>query len=156
MKRFISTFSDLRGKETDDTCNSVHQVPCLKCHPACYSINKMCLYDHTQDGRLRYCRNALHLLECEHFQCSGSQDSSVCQHTKCVNGVQDYPYGNAEVMCPVLACVNMLRYGQRCVHPSEICDGIMVRMSWYVVPQTALPTRQCKWLCHEMPYVHQA
>ena len=87
-------------KETDDTCNSVHQVPCLKGHPACYSIDKICLYDHTQDGRLRYCRNGLHLLECEHFQCSGS---FKCQHSYCVptykvcNGVQDCPYGDDEV-----------------------------------------------------------
>ena len=28
-------------------------------------------------------------------------------------------------MCPVLACTNMLRCGQTCVHPNEICDGIM-------------------------------
>ena len=115
-------------KEVDDKCNSAQQVPCLKGHPTCYSIDKMCLYDHTQDGRLKYCRNGLHLLECEHFQCSGS---FKCQHSYCLptykvcNGVQDCPYGDDEVMCPVLACVNMLQCGQRCVHPSEICDGTM-------------------------------
>ena len=115
-------------KEVDDTCNSMHQVPCLTGHPACYSIDRMCLYDHTEDGRLRYCRNGLHLLDCEYFQCTGS---FKCQHSYCVpthkvcNGVQDCPYGDDEVMCPVLACSNMLKCGQTCVHPSQICDGTM-------------------------------
>ena len=115
-------------KEVNDTCNSMHQVPCMKGHPACYSIDRMCLYDHTEDGRLRYCRNGLHLLECEYFQCAGS---FKCQHSYCVpthkvcNGVQDCPYGDDEAMCPLLACSNMLRCGQTCVHPSQICDGIM-------------------------------
>ena len=122
---YINLLRSVR-KEVDDACDSVDQVPCLKGHPACYSIDKMCLYDHTQDGRLKYCRNGLHLLECEHFQCSGS---FKCRHSYCVpthkvcNGVQDCPYGDDEIMCPVLACVNMLRCGQRCVHPNELCDG---------------------------------
>ena len=117
-----------RRKEVDDTCNSMNQVPCLKGHPACYSIDRMCLYDHTQDGRLRYCRNGLHLLDCEYFQCTGS---FKCRNSYCVpthkvcNGVQDCPYGDDEVMCPVLACTNMLKCGQTCVHPSQICDGTM-------------------------------
>ena len=115
-------------KEANDTCNSAHEVPCLKGHPACYSIDRMCLYDHTEDGRLRYCRNGLHLLDCEYFQCTGS---FKCQHSYCVpthkvcNGVQDCPYGDDEVMCPVSACSNMLKCGQICVHPSQICDGTM-------------------------------
>ena len=108
---YINLLRSVR-KKVDDVCDSVDQVPCLKGHPVCYSIDKMCLYDHTQDGRLKYCRNGLHLLECEHFLCSGS---FKCQHSYCVptykvcNGVQDCPYGDDEIMCPVLACVNMLR-----------------------------------------------
>ena len=122
---YINLLRSVR-KEVDDACDSVDQVPCRKGHPACYSIDKMCLYDHTQDGRLKYCSNGFHLLECKHFQCSGS---FKCQHSYCVptykvcNGVQDCPYGDDEIMCPVLTCVNMLRCGQRCVHPSEVCDG---------------------------------
>ena len=129
---YINLLRSVR-KEVDDACDSLDQVPCLKGHPACYSIDKMCLYDHTQDGRLKYCRNGLHLLECEHFQCSGS---FKCKHSYCVptykvcNGVQDCPYGDDEVMCPVLACVNMLQCGQRCVHPSEICDGSYAVRFW--------------------------
>ena len=124
---YINLLRSVR-EEVGDTCGAVLQVPCLKGHPACYSIDQMCLYDHTQDGRLKYCGNGLHLLECEHFQCSGS---FKCQHSYCVptykvcNGVQDCPYGDDEVMCPVLACSNMLQCGQTCVHPSEICDGTM-------------------------------
>ena len=115
-------------KRADNTCGAGLQIPCLKGHPTCYSIDRMCLYDHTQDGRLKYCGNGLHLLECEHFQCSGS---FKCQHSYCVptykvcNGVQDCPYGDDEVTCPVLACSSMLQCGQTCVHPSEICDGTM-------------------------------
>ena len=114
------------GEAGVDTCSDVLQVPCLKGHPACYSIHQRCLYDHTEDGRLKYCGNGLHLLECEYFQCSGS---FKCQHSYCVptykvcNGVQDCPYGDDEFACPVLACSNMLRCSQTCVHPSEICDG---------------------------------
>ena len=37
----------------DHTCGDVLQVPCLKGHPACYSIHQMCLYDHTEDGRFK-------------------------------------------------------------------------------------------------------
>ena len=91
-------------------------------------MHQMCLYDHTEDGRLRYCGNGLHLLECEYFRCSGS---FKCQHSYCVptykvcNGVQDCPYGDDEIACPVLACSNMLQCGQTCVHPNEICDGSM-------------------------------
>ena len=115
-------------KEVNDTCNSTHQVPCLKGHPACYSIDRMCLYDHIEDGRLRYCRNGLHLVDCEYFQCTGS---FKCRHSYCVpthkvcNGVQDCPYGDDEAMCPVLACSNMLQCGQTCIHPNQICDGTM-------------------------------
>ena len=124
---YINLLRSVR-EEAGDTCGAVLQIPCLKGHPTCYSIDRMCLYDHTQDGRLKYCANGLHLLECEHFQCSGS---FKCQHSYCVptykvcNGVQDCPYGDDEVMCPVLACTNMLQCGQTCIHPSEICDGSM-------------------------------
>ena len=116
------------NKKTDDACGSMHQVSCMKGHPACYPLDKTCLYDHTEDGRLKYCRNGLHLLQCEHFRCSGS---FKCQHSYCVptykvcNGIQDCPYGGDEVTCPVSACTSMLRCGQTCVHPNEICDGIM-------------------------------
>ena len=116
------------SKEIDDTCGSLHQVPCMEGYPACYPLDKACLYDHTEDGRLKYCMHGLHLLECEHFRCSGS---FKCQYSYCVstykvcNDVQDCPYGDDEVMCPVSACINMLRCGQTCVHPSEICDGTM-------------------------------
>ena len=124
---YVNVLRSVR-KVADDTCGAVLQVPCLKGHPACYSMHQMCLYDHTEDGRLRYCGNGLHLLECEYFQCSGS---FKCQHSYCVptykvcNGVQDCPYGDDEAVCPVLACSNMLRCGQTCVHPNEICDGSM-------------------------------
>ena len=116
------------SKQTDHTCGSMQEVTCMKGHPACYPLNKTCLYDHTEDGRLKYCRNGLHLLGCEHFWCSGS---FKCQHSYCVptykvcNGVQDCPYGDDEATCPVSACTNMLRCGQTCVHPNEICDGTM-------------------------------
>ena len=135
-------------EEVSDTCGAVLQIPCLKGHPTCYSIDQMCLYDHTQDGRLKYCGNGLHLLECEHFQCSGS---FKCQHSYCVptykvcNGVQDCPYGDDEVMCPVLACSNMLQCGQTCVHPSEICDGTM--QCEYGADELACDTPDCPTTC---------
>ena len=135
-------------EEVSDTCGAVLQIPCLKGHPTCYSIDQMCLYDHTQDGLLKYCGNGLHLLECEHFQCSGS---FKCQHSYCVptykvcNGVQDCPYGDDEVMCPVLACSNMLQCGQTCVHPSEICDGTM--QCEYGEDELACDTPDCPPTC---------
>ena len=54
---------------------------------------------------------------------SSASTPTVCLTYKVCNGVQDCPYGDDEVMCPVVACSNMLQCGQTCVHPSEICDG---------------------------------
>ena len=149
---YINLLTSVR-KEVDDVCDPVDQVPCLKGHPACYVIDKMCLYDHTQDGRLKYCRNGFHLLECEHFQCSGS---FKCQHSYCVptykvcNGVQDnfvmvYKTVHMEMMkscvqcwhvltcCDVVKDVFILKK-----YVTELCTLILVRMSLHMVPQTAL------------------
>ena len=79
----------------------------------------------------------------------------VCRHTKCVMVYRDCPYGDDEAMCPVLACSNMLRCGQTCVHPSQICDGTMqceFGEDELACGAPKLPSNMSvQWLCYEMP-----
>lgn len=113
------------AEQTND-CNLAIELPCGNSHPGCYPIHSLCLYDHTDNGRLKYCSDGLHLRNCESMACSGSFKCwlSYCipAHKVC-NDKLDCPYGDDEDHCPVRACINMLRCGNICVHPNEICDG---------------------------------
>lgn len=104
------------------------EIPCLPGHRACYPIDKACLYDKDEDGHLNYCRNGLHLRNCDLFDCSASFKcrSSYCipAHRVC-DRVIDCPYADDEEHCPIASCSSMLHCSSgRCVHPEQICDGI--------------------------------
>lgn len=107
-------------------CNPEKEIPCLRGHPACYPVHGMCVYDHTPDGHMKYCRNGLHLDGCHDFACSGT---FKCWHSYCIpahkvcDGRHNCPYGEDEALCLINTCKNMLRCGNVCVHPNEICDG---------------------------------
>lgn len=107
-------------------CNPEKEIPCLRGHTACYPVHAMCVYDHTPDGHMKYCRNGLHLDDCHDFACSGT---FKCWHSYCIpahkvcDGRHNCPYGEDEALCPINTCKNMLRCGNVCVHPNEICDG---------------------------------
>lgn len=121
--QFLKTSSLLSMLE----CDLNLELPCLHWDPVCYPVDKRCVYDHTIEGHLKYCRNGKHLLGCEGFQCSGTYKctESYCVPThKICDGIFDCPYRDDETECPVHTCSNMLHCGTRCVHPNEICDGI--------------------------------
>lgn len=109
-------------------CDPTKETECISGHPTCYPIEKNCVYDLTKDGRLKYCRNGLHLLNCENSACSRT---FKCRHSYCVpvhkvcDGVLDCPYGDDENCCPIITCTNMMHCGNICVHPNEICDGVI-------------------------------
>lgn len=107
-------------------CNPTEELPCGEGHPGCYPIPKMCIYDHTDGGHLKYCSNGLHLHDCQNMDCAGS---FKCRNSYCIpahkvcDGKLDCPFGDGEGDCPLQGCTNMLYCGAICVHPSEICDG---------------------------------
>lgn len=108
-------------------CDPTFELPCLHWNPECYPVDKICVYDHTSEGHLKYCRNGQHLLGCEEAQCSGTYKcrQSYCVSTqKVCDGVIDCPYGDDEFACPIHTCGSMLHCGTRCVHPKDICDGV--------------------------------
>ena len=108
-------------------CDLAGEVPCFPGHPHCYPAERRCLYDHDNNGHLRYCRNGMHLTGCQRIKC---HDSYKCFYSYCIpfhklcDGIQDCPYGDDEADCPSTSCDYMLRCGQLCVHPAEICDGV--------------------------------
>lgn len=134
-------------------CRTTTEMPCLPGHPACYSIEKRCMYDHTAEGHLKYCRNGLHLLGCEHVDCSRSYK---CRHSYCVpahkvcDGVFDCPYRDDESECPIITCGNMLHCGDRCVHPDEVCDGTKHCQSG--IDELLCGAPSCPNGCHCMGY----
>ena len=111
-------------------CIPGEELSCMKGHPTCYPVDKQCVYDRTEQGSLKYCRNAAHLIGCtsrSNIQCSSM---FKCHDSYCIpihllcDGTLDCPHGDDESECPITSCHNMLHCGNICVHPNEICDGV--------------------------------
>ena len=109
------------------TCPERH-IPCIKNHPQCFPVSKICVYDKDDGGHLLYCRDGSHLHDCEHVLCAGM---FKCPHSYCVpihrlcNQVNDCPYGEDERNCDNFKCPGMfLCHSRLCVHPHNVCDGV--------------------------------
>ena len=109
------------------TCPERH-IPCIKNHPQCFPVSKICVYDKDDSGHLLYCRDGSHLHDCEHVLCAGM---FKCPHSYCVpihrlcNQVNDCPYGEDERNCDNFQCPGMfLCHSRLCVHPHNVCDGV--------------------------------
>jgi len=110
-------------------CKDNNQIPCIWGHSKCLPSTKICVYDHLNNGDLRYCRNGIHLQNCMIAACQGM---FKCPNTLCVpmhkvcNGVKDCPLGEDEEVCTSpLLCPGMLKcHPGICVTQEYICDSV--------------------------------
>ena len=111
-------------------CSVGLELPCMKGHSTCYPVGKQCVYDHEEDGSLKYCRNGAHLEQCTSLSSNECSGTFKCKHSYCIpshkvcDGIIDCPNRDDESQCPLQRCHKMLHCGGVCIYPSEICDGI--------------------------------
>ena len=111
-------------------CSVGLELPCMKGHSTCYPVEKQCVYDHEEDGSLKYCRNGAHLQQCTSLSSNECSGTFKCMHSYCIpphkvcDGIIDCPNRDDESQCPFQQCHKMLHCGGVCIYPSEICDGI--------------------------------
>lgn len=109
-------------------CNKPDETTCVKNYPdVCYPRHLHCVYE-LRGSVAVGCRNAGHMLNCEHhdcpsqFKCPGAYCIPV--HNVC-DGKQDCPNGEDEVQCHNISCPGLLlcRHDNVCVHPYDIWQG---------------------------------
>jgi len=109
------------------SCDKSDHIPCVQGHPTCFPENKRCVVDYDQDENLMYCRNAIHLLYCEHVTCEGMFKCPfyfcLPAHRVC-NGVKDCPYGEDEANCTTsITCPGMYQCKSGlCLTVEYVCD----------------------------------
>ncbi len=108
-------------------------LPCRNGHSKCFPLVKICIFDIDENGHMKYCRNAAHLLYCKNITCTNTfkcPDSYCIPFRRVCDGVWDCSYGEDETNCGNYTCRGMLRCQttrqgpEICLHPSEVCDSI--------------------------------
>ncbi len=108
-------------------CNNSDET-CVKNYPdVCYPRHLHCVYE-SRSSIAVGCRNAGHLLNCQHhvcpsqFKCTDAYCIPV--HNLC-DGKQDCPDGEDEVQCHGISCPGLLlcRHDKICVHVYDIRQG---------------------------------
>ena len=125
--------ADDESQTTDETENLQCNPGTLPCkyttHLSCFPLERLCVYDKNELGRLKFCSNGGHLTSCVSMECVGlfKCPLSYCLPLRLVcDGVSDCPWGEDEDVCsnPPLLCPGMLRCkGGGCIHPVHVCDG---------------------------------
>ena len=115
--------------EDSGKCQEKSYLNCVYGLPRCFPQEKLCVVDHEEDGSLSYCRNGMHLLHCNQFDCPGM---FKCPNLYCLplhklcNGVSDCFMGEDEINCSLpISCPGSLRCKSGiCVSHNYVCDGI--------------------------------
>jgi len=111
------------------SCSDINYISCMYGVPRCFPKDRVCVLDHSDDGSLSHCRNGMHLIYCEYFDCPGM---FKCPEMYCLplhrvcNGVSDCMWGEDEVECNIpLSCPGHLRCKAGfCVSSDYVCDGV--------------------------------
>ena len=128
-----SYFSMSTGEHINNTRISPEKgsIPCLMCHPKCFPLHALCVYDQDMFGQLRHCLSGSHLADCRFVGCPGK---FKCPGSYCIpirkvcDDVWDCPGQEDENpdMCRnhrhfytgCFRCNNGI-----CLDQSEVCDG---------------------------------
>ena len=113
-----------------------HQIPCVisksGVEPVCYDVRNHCVFDQTQTGRIKYCRNGEHLQKCKHAECAGMfkcAESYCIEYFRVCDGRADCIGGQDErsELCLDKHCEGLFlcRQTSVCVSPKHICDNTL-------------------------------
>ncbi len=119
-------------KSAKAICKLPDELPCYRGHSRCFPIYYLCLYDLTEDGHLKYCRNGQHLQHCKDAPCTNSHKClmSYCiPYGRVCDGVTDCLYGEDELECDDYVPPGLLRCKGEvyAVGPTEVCDSKGIR-----------------------------
>ena len=115
--------------KTKNTTCPVEWSLCEHTEYLCFPTYAWCIYKPTITLP-SYCPNLEHLHHCETYECP---NMFKCNNTYCIpislvcNEISDCPSNEDEAECESYNCPGLLkcRYDDICIHPSEICDGIV-------------------------------
>ncbi|XP_071504719.1 uncharacterized protein [Diadema antillarum] len=124
-------------RKKNHSCNVEGELQCN--NGACVSADILCIYDISQSGYVKGCRDLSHLRSCEDFQCP--EYTLKCPNSYCIplrfrcNGRWDCIAGQDELNCdtssPSLAADHVAcpkgtykcHSSKVCLPQSEVCDG---------------------------------
>ena len=127
-KEYQQLLKNTLAKESPQTCENKDYLPCVKGHSRCFPANKLCVLDYDKYGDVAFCRNGIHLQQCEYIGCP---THFKCPYLYCIplhyvcDGIEHCPYGEDESFCNLpLSCPGMFRCKAGfCLSEDAICDG---------------------------------
>ena len=101
---------------------------CSQSSSRCFPRYQTCVYDKDQLARNKYCRNLVHIQNCDFYECPSM---FKCPRAYCIplrrvcNHVPDCPQGEDENLCINYTCYGHLtcRENSQCIDRSDVCDG---------------------------------
>lgn len=110
-------------------CKTTTDIPCYEGYSKCFTVQKLCLLETDNQGKLTTCRNGQHLHQCEEFTCNATfkcPDAHCIPHRYQCDGKWDCIQGEDETEChgSHQKCVQLFRCTKTiiCIHVKDVCD----------------------------------